>query len=95
MSEEMMCRQEDVERMVREAEERVRASLKRKIQDYGECRICLKIPKDGVQLQQCLNGHLTCQSCMKNMPRCGVCRASLTNKIREVIQFCRDTIYIH
>ena len=87
-----MVRQEDVNRMVREAEERVRASMKRKIQEHGECRICFKIPKDGVQLRQCLNGHIACQKCMESMhnPECGSCRSPLTHKIREAIQCCRE-----
>ena len=96
MSGKDMIPQWEVDRMVRDAEERVRASMKRKIREHGECRICLKIPKDGVRLQQCQNGHLACQKCMDSLPnpQCGSCRAPLANKIREPIQLCRELFII-
>ena len=59
------------------------------INSSGECRICFKIPKDGVHLQQCQNGHLTCRECMKNMRNCGECREPLTHKIREAMYLIR------
>ena len=79
--------QEHVDRMVREAEKRGqargeeigekrgRADMKRKIQEQAECTICYQIH---AQLQQCPNGHLTCQRCIEKCDNtCATCRCSM------------------
>ena len=83
--------QEIVDKLVREAEKRGEQTgektcenrLKRKIQDHAECRICLKVPKSGIQLQQCPNGHITCEACMENCgDACPTCRIPLSSNVK-------------
>ena len=74
--------QEDVDKMILDAEKRGKKdgenSMKRKIQEHAECGICLKLPKSGIQLKQCPNGHLICEGCFDNCGQfCPTCRSPL------------------
>ena len=67
----------DVERLLRAAEkrgeERARAELKRKIQEYTRCCVCQSNARD--RTHQCHNGHITCQRCVENVNNsCPMCR---------------------
>ena len=78
----------EMERLMREAETRAEVNaetkMKRKIQGIAECRICLKVPRADVMHQQCLNGHLTCETCMERCgDRCPTCRIPLNHGPRS------------
>ena len=85
MTERRTYTQEDVDRMVKEAEERGENKMKRKIQEHAECRICLKVPQDGIQVQQCPNGHLNCETCMESCgDTCPTCRIPLNRMSKKI-----------
>ena len=75
-------KQEDVDRMVKEAErrgeDRGRADIKKKIEEQAQCTICYRIT---TKVLQCPNGHLTCENCLKkcDSENCATCRCSLTD----------------
>ena len=75
---EKMKNQEHVREAERRGEEIAENRMKRKIQEHAECTICLKIPRADKELQQCPNGHLTCETCMANCgDSCPTCRLPL------------------